>query len=152
MDNFQKVDKYGQQKVVNQLHKIFNGYNLNITQHYLDKSTVDINMYVTTPTGNKLLYNMEAKDRTYTHNQFGEWFIEDDKYRELMARNGKAYYVNTFRDNWLTIWDLTKIDISTLKSEYRYLPKCTLNPEWGKVNKLVYYLPNNLACYSSTFI
>ena len=153
MDEFQKTDAYGQQKVIEQLSKIFKGNTLTFNQHYIDKSTVDIDMYVTTPLGNTYTYNLEAKDRTYPHTAFGgEWMIEVNKYDELLNKDGKAFYVNTFGDDYITFWDLSKIEKSTLKCEYKLLPKCTLHPEYGKVKKLVYYLPNNLACYSSKYL
>ena len=58
MDKFQIFDKNGQQKVVNQLQRIFTNHKLDVNQHYVDKSTVDIDMVVTTPLGHKYKYWM----------------------------------------------------------------------------------------------
>ena len=153
MDNFQIVDQYGQEKVINQLTKIFAGNKLDFDQHYIDKSTVDIDMYVTTPQGKQYCYCLEAKDRTYTHTAFGgEWLLEESKYKELIAKDGKCFYVNTFSDNWLAVWDLRNIDITDMRKEWKKLPKSTLDPSRGYSVRPVYYLPIDKACYSAPFI
>lgn len=152
MDIYDITDKKGQDKVVNQLTKIFEGKKLKFTQHYLDKNTVDINMTVTCDSGNIYTYNLEAKDRKYAHDYFSSWVIEENKWDELCKRNGKAFYVNTFPDGWITFWDLSKINREELKHETRLLPKNTLEPAKGRVAKSVYYLPMSLACYSSSFL
>lgn len=152
MDIYIETDKNGQDKVVNQLSKIFDGKELKFTQHYQDKQTVDINMTVKCPNGNVYVYNLEAKDRTYPHYHFSSWVIEEAKWDELSKRDGKAYYVNTFPDGWITFWDLSKINKEELKHEMRKLPANTLKPQKGWVEKSVYYLPMSLACYSSSFI
>lgn len=152
MDIYIETDKNGQDKVITQLTKIFEGKELKFTQHYEDKSTVDINMTVTCQNGNTYIYNLEAKDRTYPHDYFSSWVLEEAKWDELSKRDGKAYYVNTFPDGWITVWDLSKINREELKHEMRKLPANTLKPEKGWVKKSVYYLPMSLACYSSSFI
>lgn len=154
LDEYQLSDKKGQKKVLNQLEKIFSGYTYDITQHYVDANTVDIDMSITGKTENNVYkYYLEAKDRNYIHTSFGgEWMIEKDKLNELLSRNGKSYYVNTFMDDWLCIWDLRNLDFQTLKSGWKNLPKTTLHPEQGKILKFVYYLPIEKAVYSSSFI
>lgn len=153
MDKFQIADQYGQSKVINQLEKIFANHTLQFNQHYVDKSTVDIDMYVTTPLGNTYEYNLEAKDRTYTHTAFGgEWMIEEHKLKELLAKGDKSFYVNTFSDDWIVFWDLSKIDINSIRKEWKKLPKCTVDPTQGYSTRPVYYLPLDMAAYSSKFI
>lgn len=153
MDKFQIADQYGQSKVINQLTKIFAGNKLNFNQHYIDKSTVDIDMYVTTPLGNTYEYNLEAKDRTYNHTAFsGEWMIEEHKLKELIGKNGKAFYVNTFADDWIVFWDLSKIDINSIRKEWKKLPICTVDPTRGYSVRPVYYLPIDKAAYCKEFI
>jgi hypothetical protein len=153
MDDFQLTDQKGQQKVVDQLTKIFKGNSLQFIQHYIDKSTVDIDMYVTTPLGNTYTYNLEAKDRTYSHTAFGgEWMIEQHKLKELLDKDGKPFYVNTFSDNWIIFWDLSKIDINSIRMEWKNLPNCTVDPSRGSSVRPVYYLPISQASYSSQFI
>ena len=152
MDKYDIADKNGQQKVITQLTKIFEGKELKFTQHYEDKNTVDINMTVKCPNGNVYTYNLEAKDRTYPHCYFSSWVIEDAKWDELAKRDGKTYYVNTFPDGWITFWDLSKINKKELKHEIKMLPKNTLEPQKGWVAKSVYYLPMSMACYSSSFL
>lgn len=152
MDKFQIFDKNGQQKVVNQLQRIFTNHKLDVNQHFVDKSTVDIDMVVTTPLGHKYKYWMEAKDRTYSHTAFGgEWMIEEHKYNELLNREGKVFYVNTFGDDYIAFWDLKKINKSELRTEYKLLPRTTVEDR-GKVEKLVYYLPIDKAVYAKPFI
>lgn len=154
LNEYQKADEKGQSKVLNQLEKIFSGYSYDITQHYVDNNTVDIDMSITGKTENNVYkYYLEAKDRNYTHTSFGgEWFLEENKLNELLAREGKSFYVNTFSDDWLIIWDLRNLDYKSLKSGWKKLPKTTLHPEQGKIWKFVYYLPTEKAVYSSAYI
>lgn len=152
MDKFQKVDEYGQGKVIEQLVKIFNGKSLEFDQHFIDKSTVDIEMKVTT-NNNMYNYVIEAKDRYYNHDAFGgEWLIEKKKYDELMKRKGKCYYANTFYDDYLVVWNLNELDITELRKEVKELPYKTLSSEFGKKQKEVIYLPVSKACYCNKFI
>lgn len=153
MNQYAKADKKGQTILVDQLEKIFDGYTVNIDQHYIDKSTVDIDMYVTSSDGNTYEYSIETKDRQYDHTSFGgEWLIEEHKINELKNKKGKPLYANTFKDNWLCLWDLNKLDLNELRSEYRWLPKSTVEVQKGKSWKKVYYLPIDKAVYSSSFI
>lgn len=152
MNKFTNADKNGQTILLNQLEKIFDGYTVNVTQHYQDNATVDVDMYVTNnTTNNTYLYNIETKDREYTHTYFKEWLIEEHKVKELLAKNGKPIYANTFKDKWLIMWDLSKIDFSKVRSEYKWLPDTTVIKK-GNKKKLVYYLPVDMAVYSSPFL
>lgn len=153
MNKYINADKKGQAILVEQLEKIFYGYTVNIDQHYIDKATVDLDMVVTSTDGNTYEYNIETKDRQYSHTSFGgEWLIEEHKVNELKNKNGKALYANTYADNWLCIWDLSKLDLNTLRSEIKWLPKSTVDLHRGKTWKRVYYLPIGKAVYSSSFI
>ena len=153
MNKFTDADKKGQTILIDQLEKIFDGYSVDITQHYVDKSTVDIDMIVTSTDGNKYEYNIETKDRQYSHTSFnGEWLIEEHKVKELLQKKGKPMYANTFNDKWLCVWNLEEIDFDTLRTEYKWLPKCTVDIHKGKTWKKVYYLPVDMAVYSSAFI
>lgn len=153
MDKYQIYDEKGQAKVVDQLCKIFSGQTVNFEQHYIDKSTVDIGMTATTSNGKAYVYCLEAKDRTYAHTAFGgEWMIEEHKLNELLTREGKPFYVNTFSDDWIVFWDLSKIDIKSIRKEWKNLPKSTVDPSLGKSIRPVYYLPIDKATYSSRFV
>ena len=77
--------------------------------------------------------------------------IEEHKYNELMNREGKVFYVNTFGDDYIAFWDLKKINKSELRTEYKLLPRTTVEDR-GKVEKLVYYLPIDKAVYAKPFI
>ena len=150
MNKFQKLDTYGQSKVINELNEIFTKYQMNYDQHIIDKGRVDL-FFTASTVDNHYMYASECKDRWYNHVKFNEWMIEIDKYNELMNNVDKGYkplYINTFEDNWLIIWDLSKIDISEIKKEQRWLDKSTVAKERGKVLKWVYLLPTELAVYN----
>lgn len=151
MDKFSAADMQGQAKVVQQLPKIFSGQTLTIEQHYLDKDTVDIYVTATTKSQNSYLYVFEAKDRDYYHNSFDDIILEIPKYESLMKRMGKykSMYVHTFKDDWITIWDISKL--SNLKKKYMYLPKTTVEDR-GKEWRWVYMLPIKQSVYDSSFI
>lgn len=153
MNKYTNADKKGQTILIEQLNKIFDGYNVDITQHYIDKATVDIDMNVTSTDGNTYEYNIETKDRQYSHTSFGgEWLIEEHKINELKNKKGKALYANTYADDWLCIWDLNKLDLNELRTELKWLPKSTVDIHRGKTWKRVYYLPIEKAVYSSPFL
>lgn len=150
MDNFSKKDKQGQVKVVNQLDKLFSGHTHTFSLHYIDKARIDIEMDLTASTTNNIYhYNIECKDREYNHQAFDKWMIEEHKINELI--NKKGYYANTYTDDWLMVWDISKLDISTLPSEIKELNKTTV-VNTGKNKRKVYYLPTELAVYSSKFV
>ena len=149
MNIYSQMDSYGQVKVIDQLDKIFYAHTVTYTQHITDYCTVDINMNITKG-DTQLIYNLEAKDRTYTHNRFNEWYLQVDKYEELIKR-GNAYYVNTFKDNWLVVWNLSQMDMSQVRMGKEYLWHSTVEKDY-KMWKPVYYLPLSKAVYSSAFI
>ena len=153
MDKFQTYDKAGQIKVVEQLQKIFSAHTLNIEQHFEDKCSIDIYVTATTKTGKERYYAIEAKDRDYTHSSYDVWFLEQHKYTTLMSEAGKysPLYINTFKDNWMVVWDLSKIDWSNVETSTRTLSKTTVIDK-GKQQKMVYMLPVNQAVYNDRFI
>lgn len=147
MKQYQQLDCYGQGKAIEQLDKIFSGHTVTYTQHITDSGTVDIEMDIN---GN-CTYFIEVKDRWYDHNRFSTWYLEADKYNELIKRGGKAYYLNTFKDDWCVVWDLTKMDMSQVQTGKEYLWHSTVEKDY-KVWKDVYYLPTEKAVYNSAFI
>jgi hypothetical protein len=150
-DLFTKKDQEGQEKLVNQLQLILSACtDLTIEQHYIDKCTVDVFVTATTKSS-AACYAFEAKDRTYSHNRFDEIILEIPKYESLMERcvTHKPMYVHTFSDDWLIIWDLSKL--KNLKKECRYLPKTTVEDR-GKEWRWVYLLPIDQCVYSNSFI
>lgn len=157
MDKFTKADQVGQEKLVNQLNKIFSNCTLTIDQHYIDKETVDVYTTATTVSNVSYLYVFEAKDRTYKHNAK---FITDEgvileipKYKELMARKDeyKPMYVHTFSDDWISIWDVSKLDMTKIKCVLKYLPKTTVEDR-GKEWRYVYLIPRSECVYDNSFI
>lgn len=56
---------------------------------------------------NGVTYAIEIKTREYVHTAFDTWFMEVDKYAELMrhSRGGiRPVYVNFFPDGWTAVW------------------------------------------------
>lgn len=52
-------------------------------------------------------YAIEIKSRTYVHSAFDTWYMEADKYAELMRRsrgNIRPVFVNFFSDGYTAIW------------------------------------------------
>lgn len=153
MNKFQIKDKKGQNKAIEQLVKILSGATLNIEQHYIDKATVDIMITATTKNCERY-YAIEAKDREYNSSKYNDWFLELHKKNELLKKYGYGYtplYLNTFPDNKIIIWDLSKIDWDKIKIEKKYLPVTTVENR-GNVLKDVYLLPQDIAVYNKDFI
>lgn len=56
---------------------------------------------------NGVPYAIELKTREYGHQRFESWFLEADKYAELMRRSRRdirPLYINFFPDGWTAIW------------------------------------------------
>lgn len=56
---------------------------------------------------NGVTYAIEIKSRTYVHSAFDTWYLEADKYAELMRRsrgNIRPVFVNFFSDGWTAVW------------------------------------------------
>ena len=56
---------------------------------------------------NGVPYAIEIKSRTYVHSAFDTWYLEADKYAELMRRSRgstRPLFVNFFPDGWTAIW------------------------------------------------
>lgn len=153
MDKFTEKDMQGQEKVVDQLHKIFKNQTLTVEQHYLDKSTVDICVTATTQSDISYEYIFEAKDRDYDHTRFNTIILEIPKYESLMKRSdeGKPMYVHTFSDDWITIWDVSKLKDLEKKKKTMYLPKTTVEDR-GKEWRDVYLISQEDAVYNKSFI
>lgn len=146
-EQYHQLDNYGQGRAIEQLSKIFSGHTVTYTQHITDSGTVDIEMEIN---GN-YTYFIEVKDRWYDHQLFSTWYLEVDKYNELIKRGGKAYYLNTFIDDWCVVWDLSKLDMSQVQTGKVYLWHSTLEKDY-KMWKDVYYLPTEKAVYNRAFI
>lgn len=152
MDIFSKADKQGQAKVVDQLYKIFSGQTLTVDQHYIDKSTVDIYVTATTKTNKSYLYVFEVKDRNFEHTKYSDCFLDVDKLNELRKREGyRQMYVHTFTDDWISIWDIGKIDFSMYEPKAITRGKYTVIPS-EKVVRNSYLIPDTECVYSNSFI
>ena len=56
---------------------------------------------------NGVTYVIELKTREYGHQRFESWFMEVDKYAELMRHSRgdiRPLYVNFFPDGWTAVW------------------------------------------------
>lgn len=149
MDIYDKADYDGQLKAVEQLKKIFSGATLTIEQHFDDKANIDL--YVTATTENTIsTYAIECKDRQYTHTYSNEWFIEYSKYKRLMESKDDGYkpiYLNTFKDDYIAIWN---VNVSKPVWEEKELRKTTVE-DTGVKKKLVGKLQLKDSVYQGKF-
>jgi hypothetical protein len=135
---FTETDAQGQSKVVPELITLLSAATLTFEQHIEDNGCIDILLTATT-TNNNYLYAAECKDRKYKHTYSNEWFLEKKKYKRLMEAHKKGYkplYINTFKDDWIIIWDLTKCH---LKTKEKVLSKTTV-VDSGQIKKDIYLL------------
>ena len=153
MDKFSAADLQGQEKVVNQLKKIFKNQTLTIEQHYSDCETVDIYVTATTKTNVSYLYVFETKDRNFDHNKYGDCMLDEEKLIEIRKREGKykPMYVHTFSDDWISIWDISKIDFSKYQPKPIKRRKRTVVPS-EKIVRKSYLIPRSECVYDSSFI
>lgn len=153
MCEFENAEIKGQHKLVNQLYKIFSGCTLTIDQHTNDCETVDIYVTATTKSNNSYLYVFETKDRNFDHNKYGDCMLDVQKLEQIKKRGYKykPMYVHTFTDDWLSIWDISKIDFS------KYQPKSIPRGKYTviKSDKIVrdsYFIPRSECVYDNSFI
>lgn len=115
MDIFDSTDMNGQSRILPTIKALFSGCTLQIEQHYEDKCGVDMYITATTKSGKEVWYAIECKDRKMTHTKYKDdgYIIEDHKMKELMKAANKGYrpiYLNSFSDNYIICWDLSKLD------------------------------------------
>lgn len=112
-----EADYKGQQKVIKALHQIFDGYftSMTIDPHFDDYSPIDIYMSGTLPNNTEIKYAIETKDRNMEHTAYAEegYILEDHKKTKLeeAAKDGyRPIYINTFTDDYLIAWDISKVN------------------------------------------
>lgn len=115
MDLFNDADKYGQSRILPTIKALFSGCTLQIEQHYEDKGGIDMYLTATTKSGKEVLYSIECKDRKMSHTkyQYDGYIIEDKKIKSLLKAHKMGYrpiYLNSFNDNYIICWDLSKLD------------------------------------------
>ena len=101
MDLFNDADKYGQSRILPTIKALFSGCTLQIEQHFDDTNPIDIYLTATTKSGKEVLYSIECKDRKMTHT------------KSLLKAHKMGYrpiYLNSFNDNYIICWDLSKLD------------------------------------------
>ena len=115
MDLFAYADKQGQSRILPTIKALFSGCTLQIEQHYEDKGGIDMYLTATTKSGKEVCYAIESKDRKMTHTkyQYDGYIIEDKKIKSLLKAHKMGYrpiYLNSFNDNYIICWDLSKLD------------------------------------------
>ena len=107
-----------------------NKSDVNITATYLD---------------NKIVYNVEIKQRNCYLDTFPDSIIEVDKYNYLVSDNTKIpiYYVE-YKDV-IAIYNLSKIDINKVEKRSQLMQYKTMKNDNKKIYKKVYGLTPNLA-------
>ena len=115
MTEFNDADKYGQDKVMNTITTLLSGCTLQIEQHFNDTNPIDIYITATTKSGKEVWYAIECKDRKMNHTkyQYDGYIIEDKKIKSLLKAHKMGYrpiYLNSFNDNYIICWDLSKLD------------------------------------------
>ena len=112
---FHNADKAGQAKVIPTLKNIFSAFTLTIDAHTDDYGGIDLYFTATTTNGHQYIYCAECKDRVMPHYTFGEegYILEQHKKKKLEKASEQGYkplYINTFTDNKMIVWDLSKIN------------------------------------------
>lgn len=113
---FTQADKAGRDKVINHINSKYpNRYKMEAKVGKYDRTDIDVTGYTK---NNEVWYTWECKDRDYPHTAFtGQWVIEDDKIVALRkSSNRKGYYVNTFTDGYIAIWDISSMTEEEINS------------------------------------
>jgi|GEM_PF-2601967 len=111
-------------------------------QSITDRTDLKVTGY--TSTSQTGIYNIEIKERTFNSDKYDTSFIEADKYEQLMSdSNYTPLYIVIYTD-YIIIWNLNKIDLKSLKKEFKKMNKTTYSTDRiDKVWKEVYHLPIN---------
>ena len=152
MDKFDYADEKGQEKVIEQLNKIFSNCTVEYEQHFDDKNGIDIYFTVTTPKGKEYKYAAECKDRVYEHTFTDKWILEKKKYEDLIEASEQGYkplYINTYTDDWMNVWDVSKCTVSTTNDWI--LPSTTVINKGYKTKKTL-LLDEKEAVFSKPFV
>ena len=159
MDLFNEADKYGQDKVMNTITTLLSGCTLQIEQHFNDTNPIDIYITATTKSGKEVWYAIECKDRKMSHTkyQYDGYIIEDHKMKELMKAANKGYrpiYLNSFSDNYIICWDLSKLDFGECgeTGEIEFFKTEVTRGQTGKEKKNKTTLKNSQAVYIAKMV
>lgn len=141
MNKFFEADVKGQNKVLPVLRNMFSGFNTKVEPHFDDYTAIDI--YMSASTSSTLYkYAIECKDRDMSHDKYDSYILEDSKREKLLEAFKEGYkpiYINTFTDDYMVVWDLSKIDFNDCAELKALLPATTV--EYGakknKKNKLL---------------
>lgn len=146
MNLFNEADCYGQTKIMPTLRAMFSGAtSLQVEQHFNDTNSIDIYVTATTKNNKEVWYAIECKDRKMTHTKYKDegYIIEDWKVKELLKAHKDGYkpiYLNSFSDNYIICWDLSKIDFEECgKTGEKTFHKTTVmksNDDLYKKNKI----------------
>ena len=115
MTEFNDADKYGQSRILPTIKALFSGCKLQIEQHFDDTNPIDIYMTATTKNNKEVYYAIECKDRKMSYTKYKDdgYIIEDKKIKSLLKAHKMGYrpiYLNSFSDNYVICWDLSKLD------------------------------------------
>lgn len=109
MNEFNKLDEIGQNKILPTLYYLFRNCYLQIEQHIEDKGHIDIYMTATTQANKEKYYAIECKHRNMEHTKYDDYILEYSK-EKYLKENSKytPIYANSFDDGYVIFWDLSK--------------------------------------------
>ena len=159
MDIFDSTDMHGQSRILPTLKAVFSGCTLQIEQHFDDKNPIDIYVTATTKSGKEVLYAIECKNRKMTHTKYKDdgYIIEEKKIKSLLAAHKMGYrpiYLNSFTDNYIICWDLSKLDFGECgeTGEIEFFKTEVTRGQTGKEKKNKTTLKNSQAVYIAKMV
>ena len=159
MDLFNEADKYGQSKILPTIKALFSGCTLEIDQHFNDTNPIDIYVTATTKSGKEVWFAIECKDRKMSHTkyQYDGYIIEDKKIKSLLKAHKIGYrpiYLNSFSDNYIICWDLSKLDFGECgeTGEIEFFKTEVTRGQTGKEKKNKTTLKNSQAVYIAKMV
>lgn len=112
-------------------------------------ANTDLTITATTKS-NKYQYHIEVKNRNVMIDDFNNCFLEVEKYNHLLGcKNHIPIYVVIYAaDNTVCVWNLSKIDISTITVKTIEMNEVTYRDDEEEINKVekdVYLMPIQLS-------
>ena len=114
--------------------------------------SANTDLTITATTNNKIYqYHVEVKNRNVMIDDFNNCFLEVEKYKHLKddCKNHIPIYVAIYAaDNTVCVWNLSKIDISTIPIKTIEMNEVTYRDDEEEINKVekdVFLLPIRLS-------
>ena len=129
------------------LNDMFSG-TTNTIQHTIHTEKVDVRFTAVTDNGSMITYDIEVKERNKNIEQYPNAELRCKKYEGMkeVSYNDNLIYIVFLNQKEAYIYNLTKMDWSTVRKDNWKIKKTQYKDNSTYVDELTYFIPVKLAC------